>query len=129
MDDNDIKYSITDECIAKSLTADSEMSELKKTLAVPHLSVLRSTINGLEYVNQADEGVFIDSISQTSGLVSVGKSPVSAFAIVPGDFGTGGRLNFLYDSETKKLTLGTSNENLLSVDCNEFVKDGMISSV
>jgi hypothetical protein len=96
-------YTLNENCIADSLTAD--LGE-KQRLAVPHLSVLN--------------GAFSDI---TNGRTDV---------LVAGDFLDDGRLSVWYDENTKKMYLGGKNQNrerVISLDCSPFIVDGMINSV
>lgn len=151
-------YTLNNECIVDSLTADIGD---KQHLAVPHLSVLKKAhddlsatissvssylsgiIGGTDCSFNIEVGSRISSIAQTGGMISVGTKPfevadISAVALIENDFlrtFVGRRIDFSYDSSSRAIYLGLKEHRdsdpskMLSIDCNEFIKDGMLSSV
>lgn len=149
-------YTLNNECIVDSLTADIGV---KQPLAVPHLSVLKKVnddleksiscvssylsgaIGNLDYSAEIGTGYRISSITQTSGKVNIGTSPfsvadISAVAIVENDFlktFSERKIKFEYDEVNHAIFLGLTKyddkSKMLSIDCNDFIKDGMLSNV
>ena len=62
---------------------------------------------------------------------------ISAVGLIPDDFSKRfgkRRIRFEYESESKQILLGvaddeTSRENMLAIDCNDFIKDGLLDRV
>ena len=155
MNEQDTIYTLNENCIANEI--DMQGSQMQRLL-VPHLSVLvdvRDALSGnikslsdsmdgkLEKLScqfETGPGEIISSIVQENGKVSIGKRPmstldISSISLIPEDFCSNfqdRRIYFGY--EDRKILLGLemdSNDKskMLSIDCNDFIKDGMLLSV
>ena len=121
------------------------------------ISQMRNEVDGISSeVSHAIEGMSCDipvpagcmvkGVSQKDGKVSVltseiGPEDLSSASIVSSDLTDGGRIGFLYDSSNKAILLGVVDDNRyrpefqafqaspLSIDCSDFIKDGMLCSV
>lgn len=132
MDDTNTIYMLNDGCIAGSLCADHGN---KQRFAVPHLSVLQSVNDGLVDAISGVSSFLSDAIDDINTDIS---AVISAVAVTPEDFSeayASHRICFKYDGETQRLLLGNKSDydhdksNMLTVDCTDFIKDGMVSAV
>lgn len=155
MNEENTIYTLNERCIANEL---SIQGSPRQRLLVPHLSVLNGVreelsgkidnlstsmdgkIAGMSCQFETGFGEIISSITQENGKVEVGKrqittDDVSAVSLIPDDFCSEfseRRIYFKY--EDRKILLGKVSDadeksKMLSIDCNEFIKDGMLLSV
>lgn len=110
-------------------------------------SALSNSIADLDYDETIGVGKLVSSVTQVDGKISVatrdvGTGDVSSVALIPDDFivnpknpsfGKTNRIKFKYDKEGKSIILGYvhggNDSDCLSVDCSDFIVDGMVKSV